>query len=142
MSNFVKFWQFRPSFTIILGNFNARSKSWWPEDVISHEGTHIESLTTMHGLQHLSHLLQHLLQHLRPSTFASQIFIMYWPYFYRPTQLSCQQWCSSIIYNGKKIPLIPPLLINDKLESDYGKRENHLMSILHQGVLHWTKEVL
>ena len=35
--------QFRPSFTIILGNFNARSKSWWPE----------ESLTMMHGLQQL-----------------------------------------------------------------------------------------
>ena len=43
--------QFRPSFTIMLGDFNARSKSWWPEDVTSHEGTHIESLTTMHGLQ-------------------------------------------------------------------------------------------
>ena len=27
--------QFRPSFTIILGDFNARSKSWWSEDVIS-----------------------------------------------------------------------------------------------------------
>ena len=35
--------QFRPSFTIILGDFNARPKSWWPEDVTSHEGTHVES---------------------------------------------------------------------------------------------------
>ena len=53
--------QFRASFTIILGDFNARFKSWWPEDVTSHEGTHIESLTTMHGLQQLildpTHLL-------------------------------------------------------------------------------------
>ena len=32
--------QFRPSFTIILGDFNARSKSWWPEDVTSHEDTY------------------------------------------------------------------------------------------------------
>ena len=29
-----------------------------------------------------------------------------------------------IFYNGKKIPLIPPLL-NDKLESDFGKKETH-----------------
>ena len=51
MSNFDKLLnhnkQFRPSFIIILGDFNARSKSWWP-DVTSHEGTHIESLTIMH----------------------------------------------------------------------------------------------
>ena len=28
-------------------------------------------------------------------------------------------------HNAKKIPLIPPLLINDKLESDFGKKANH-----------------
>ena len=28
-------------------------------------------------------------------------------------------------YNSKKIPLIPPLIINDKLESDFGKKANH-----------------
>ena len=28
-------------------------------------------------------------------------------------------------YNGKKIPLIPPLLVNDKLESEFGKNANH-----------------
>ena len=44
---------FKPSFAVILGDFNARSKCWWPEDVTSHEGTHIESLATMHGLQQL-----------------------------------------------------------------------------------------
>ena len=53
--------QFRP-FTIILGNFNARSKSCLPEDVTTHEGTHVGSLITMHGLQqliisHPTHLL-------------------------------------------------------------------------------------
>ena len=53
--------QFRPSFTIILGNFNARSKSWWPKDVASHEDTRIESLTTMHGLQQLILYPTHLL---------------------------------------------------------------------------------
>ena len=53
--------QFRPSFTIILGNFSARSKSWWPEDVTSYEGIHIESLSTTHGLQQLISDLTHLL---------------------------------------------------------------------------------
>ena len=28
-------------------------------------------------------------------------------------------------YNGKKIPLIPPLLINDTLDLDFGKKANH-----------------
>ena len=28
-------------------------------------------------------------------------------------------------YNGKKIPLIPPLLVNDKLESEFRKKANH-----------------
>ena len=65
MSNFDKLLnhikQFRPSFTIIIGNFNARSKSWLPDDVTSHEGTHIESLKTMHGLQQLISDPTHLL---------------------------------------------------------------------------------
>ena len=30
-----------------------------------------------------------------------------------------------VFYNGKKIPLIPPLLINGKLESDTRKKANH-----------------
>ena len=51
----------RPSFTIILGNFNAKSKSWWSGDVTSHEGTQIESLTTMHSLQQLISDPTHLL---------------------------------------------------------------------------------
>ena len=44
-----------------MGGFNARSKSWWPDDIISPEGTDIDSLTTMHGLHQLildpTHLL-------------------------------------------------------------------------------------
>ena len=31
--NFVK--QLQPSFTIILGDFSARSKSWWSDDITS-----------------------------------------------------------------------------------------------------------
>ena len=64
--------QFRPSFTIILGDFNARSKSWWPKDVTSHEDTCIESLTTMHGLQQLTSYPTHLL--LNSSSCVDLIF--------------------------------------------------------------------
>ena len=56
--------QFRPSFTIVLGDFNARSKTLWLEDVTSHEGTYIESLTTMYGLQQLISDPTHLLPDL------------------------------------------------------------------------------
>ena len=57
--NFVK--GLKPSFTIILGDFNARSKSWWPDDITSTEGTDIDSLTTMHGLHQLISDPTHLL---------------------------------------------------------------------------------
>ena len=57
--NFVK--QSQPSFTIILGDFNARSKSWWPDDITSPEGRDIDSLTTVHGLQQLISEPTHLL---------------------------------------------------------------------------------
>ena len=72
--NFVK--QFQPSFTIILGDFNARSKSWWPDDIISPEGTDIDSLTTVHGLQQLIsepiHLLSNSLSCIDDLIFADQ----------------------------------------------------------------------
>ena len=41
--------QLKPSFTIILGDFNASSSDWWPDDIISPEGTHINSLISMYG---------------------------------------------------------------------------------------------
>ena len=39
--------QLKPSFTIILGGFNARSSDWWPDDITSPEGTHINSLISI-----------------------------------------------------------------------------------------------
>ena len=45
--------QFRSSFVVILGNFNAKSKSWWNKDIISNEGSQIDSLATSYGLQQL-----------------------------------------------------------------------------------------
>ena len=34
-------------FAIILGDFNARSLSWWKEDKRTTEGTHLEALTSL-----------------------------------------------------------------------------------------------
>ena len=45
--------QLKPSFTIILGDFNARSSDWWPDDITSPEGTHINSLISMYGFDQL-----------------------------------------------------------------------------------------
>ena len=39
-------------------------------------------------------------------------------------------------YNGRKIPIIPPLLINDKLETDFKKKACHLMHFLLLNVPH------
>ena len=45
--------QFRSSFVVILGDFNAKSKSWWNKDITSNEGSQIDSLATTYGVQQL-----------------------------------------------------------------------------------------
>ena len=45
--------QLKPSFTVILGDFNARSSDWWLDDITSPEGTYINSLTSMYGFDQL-----------------------------------------------------------------------------------------
>ena len=40
-------------FTIILGDFNPRSSSWWKEDKTTTEGTHLEALTSLHNFDQL-----------------------------------------------------------------------------------------
>ena len=40
-------------FTIILGDLNARSSSWWKEDKTTTEGTHLEALTSLHNFDQL-----------------------------------------------------------------------------------------
>ena len=51
----------KSSFTVILGDFNARSRSWWSNDIRSYEGSHIDSLTTTYGLHQLISDPTHLL---------------------------------------------------------------------------------
>ena len=46
--------KFHSAFLVILGNFNARSKSWCSDDQITtYEGSQTESLTTTHSLHQL-----------------------------------------------------------------------------------------
>ena len=42
--------QLKPSFTMILCDFNARSSDCWPDDINPPEGTHINSLISMYAL--------------------------------------------------------------------------------------------
>ena len=43
----------KPDFSIILDDFNARSKSQWRNDINTSEGTKVDSLTSYHGLHQL-----------------------------------------------------------------------------------------
>ena len=51
----------KPDFSIILGDFNARSKSWWQNDINTSEGTKIDALTSYHGLHQLISQPTHIL---------------------------------------------------------------------------------
>ena len=42
--------QLKSSFLVILGDFNARSKSCCLDDITPYEGSKIDSLSTTHGL--------------------------------------------------------------------------------------------
>ena len=61
-----------PDFSIILGDFNDRSKSWWKSDINSTEGTKIDSVTTSYVLQQLITQPTHLLAN--SSTCSDLIF--------------------------------------------------------------------
>ena len=52
---------FKPDFSIILGDFNARSISWWKSDIDTSEGTKIDTVTSSYGLQPLISQPTHLL---------------------------------------------------------------------------------
>ena len=42
-----------PVFTILLGDINARSKSWWVHDITNNEGTQTESISLLYGFSQL-----------------------------------------------------------------------------------------
>ena len=41
--------QLGSTFLIVLGDFNAKSKTWWTHDITTNEGVQIESLTSTCG---------------------------------------------------------------------------------------------
>ena len=51
----------RSLYTIILGDLNARSSSWWKEDKTTTEGTHLEALTSLHNFDQLISEPTHIL---------------------------------------------------------------------------------
>ena len=64
--------QLKSSFLVILGDFNARSRSWWCEDKTSREGAQLESLTISCGLHQLISDPTHVL--LNSSSYIDLIF--------------------------------------------------------------------
>ena len=42
-----------PAFTILLGDFNARSKSWWVHNITNNKGIQIESISSLYGFSQL-----------------------------------------------------------------------------------------
>ena len=43
----------KSQFTVILGDFNAKSSTWWSNDITNPSGTPIDSLMTTHGFEQL-----------------------------------------------------------------------------------------
>ena len=43
----------KSQFTVVFGDLNARSPSWWSEDITTIHGTQIDSLTTTHGFKQM-----------------------------------------------------------------------------------------
>ena len=50
-----------PSFVILLGDFNAKSSSWYSHDITSPEGVRIESLTSFYSFTQLISIPTHIL---------------------------------------------------------------------------------
>ena len=51
-----------PHFSIILGDFNARSNNWWQGDTQTSEGSRIDYLTTSSGFQQIISEPTHILK--------------------------------------------------------------------------------
>ena len=59
-------------FTIILGDFNARSSSWWKEHKTTAERKHLEALASLHNFDQLQSERTHTLSH--SSSYIDLIF--------------------------------------------------------------------
>ena len=50
-----------PAFTILVGDFNARSKSWWVHDITNNKGIQIELISSLYGISQLTSEPTHIL---------------------------------------------------------------------------------
>ena len=50
----------KPTTSIITGDFNARSSSWWSDVIDTSEGTHLYWLTSSNGFSQLINELKHV----------------------------------------------------------------------------------
>ena len=50
-----------PYFIVVLGDFNAQTKGWYPLGKATYEGTRIDGITSQFGLQQLIHELTHII---------------------------------------------------------------------------------
>ena len=50
----------KPTVSVIRGDFNARSSSWWSEDIHTSEGTNLYSLTSSNGFSQLINESTHM----------------------------------------------------------------------------------
>lgn len=53
-----------PFMVLIIGDLNARSKTWWTDDTTTSEGSQIEALTSSYGLMQMISDPTHILQNL------------------------------------------------------------------------------
>ena len=51
----------KSQFTVVLGDFNVRSSTWWSNDITNPNGTLTDSLTTAHGFKQLISDTTHIL---------------------------------------------------------------------------------
>ena len=58
----IKIASFDPLIVMLLGNFNAKSKSWSVNDT-TEEGTILENLTSLYGMKQLISAPTHILQY-------------------------------------------------------------------------------
>ena len=43
----------KSQFTVVLGDLNTRSPTWWSKDITTLHGTQVDSLTTTHGFKQI-----------------------------------------------------------------------------------------
>ena len=68
-----------PHIVMLLGDFNAKSKSWLVNYTTAGKGTLLKNLTSLYGMKQLTSAPTHILQ---------PFLKLHWPYFCQPGKLS------------------------------------------------------